>query len=234
MAEAIYKAVDNLDRMAELAPNYNRFLTRLVEKYLPGEKKLVDFGAGTGTFADMLRARGLTVVCMEPDAAMNAQLQARGLEAHASIESLPESDAPAIFTFNVLEHIEDDVAALRSIFRRLRPGGRLLVYVPAFQIIFSSMDRKVGHHRRYTRGMLCARLRQAGFRIESARYADSLGFAASLAFKWFGNDRGDLNPAGLRVFDRWVFPLSRALDLVARFIVGKNAIVLARRPQESA
>ena len=50
MAEAIYNGVDNLDRMAELAPNYNRFLARLVEKHFAGEKQLVDFGAGTGTF----------------------------------------------------------------------------------------------------------------------------------------------------------------------------------------
>ena len=230
MAEALYNGVDNLDRMAELAPNYNRFLARLVEKYLHGETKVIDFGAGTGTFADMLRQRGLEVVCIEPDPRLVEQLRSKGLEAHASLNALPENSAPAIFTFNVLEHIEDDVAAMRELFARLRPGGRLLVYVPAFQVIFSSMDRKVGHFRRYKKGMLNARLRQAGFRITSACYADSLGFAASLGYKWFGNPRGDLNPAALQTFDRWVFPLSRVVDVAAHPFVGKNVIVLAQRP----
>ena len=229
MSEGIYNGVDNLDRMAELAPNYNRFLTRLVERYLKGEGKLLDFGAGTGTFAQMLRSRGLEVVCVEPDPRLQELLKSKGLEAHVSLEALPEGSVPAVFTFNVLEHIEDDVAALRQIHDRLKPGGKLLIYVPAFQVIFSSMDRKVGHFRRYTRGTLTARLREAGFEIESACYADSLGFAASLAYKWFGNPRGDLNPAALKTFDRWVFPLSRVLDVAVHPWLGKNVIALARR-----
>jgi SAM-dependent methyltransferase len=232
MAEAVYNGVDNLDRMAELAPNYNRYLARLVEKYLPGEKRVVDFGAGTGTFAEMLRQRGLDVTCIEPDVPLQNILRSKNLKAHTSLDELPEKSLPAIFTFNVLEHIEDDAAVMRQIFSRLKPGGRLLIYVPAFMVIFSSMDRKVGHYRRYTRGALCSRLRAAGFHIDGALYADSLGFAASLAYKWFGNSRGDLNPTALRTFDRFVFPISRVCDVAAHPFVGKNVIALARRPEK--
>ena len=120
-----------------------------------------------------------------------------------------------------------------EVYSRLKPGGVFYVYVPAFQVLFSSMDRKVGHFRRYTKGSLLPRLRSAGFEVRRARYADSLGFAASLAFKWFGNDRGDLSPGGLTLYDRAVFPVSRALDLVCGPFFGKNLAVTAVRPARS-
>jgi hypothetical protein len=100
-------------------------------------------------------------------------------------------------------------------------------------VLFSSMDRKVGHFRRYTRRLLCVRLREAGFDIHQASYADSLGFIASLLYKWFGNDRGDLNPVALRNYDRFVFPVSRALDLLTNGFIGKNLVVAARRSRQS-
>ena len=233
MSAAPYAGVDNLDVMAAFAPKYNRFLVRMAQTHLHGEKTVVDFGAGTGIFAATLRDERLEVICVEPDPSLQEKLKAKGLKTHASLDTLPERSLRAVFTFNVLEHIEDDVEAMRQIYRRLSPGGRLLVYVPAFDLLFSSMDRKVGHFRRYTRRRLCFRLREVGFDIDHASYADSLGFIASLLYKWFGNDRGDLNPVALRTYDRFVFPASRALDLLTHALIGKNLVVVARRPGES-
>ena len=70
--------------------------------------------------------------------------------------------------------------ALRAVYRCLRPGGRFYLYVPAFPLLFSAMDRKVGHHRRYRLAGLTSQLQRAGFRVLRARYADSLGFFATL------------------------------------------------------
>jgi len=105
----------------------------------------------------------------------------------------------------------------------------MLVYVPAFQILFSSMDRKVGHFRRYTLGQLVLAARAAGLVVESARYADCAGFLATLLYKWFGSDTGEINRKSLVAFDRYVFPLSRAADRLFRSWLGKNAVVVARR-----
>lgn len=228
-----YSAVDNLEAMAALARNYNEFLVHEVERHCAGADRLVDFGAGTGTFAVMLRDRGLDVACVEADPALCGQLRAKGFESYMSIAAFEPASLEAVFSLNVLEHIEDDTAAMAEVFSRLKPGGVFHVYVPAFQLLFSSMDRKVGHFRRYTKGSLLSQLRTAGFTIRRARYADSLGFAASLAFKWFGNKRGDLNPRGLMLYDRVAFPVSRALDLVCGPFLGKNLAVTAVRPARS-
>jgi hypothetical protein len=93
------------------------------------------------------------------------------------------------------------------------------------------MDRKVGHVRRYRKRALAVLLQGCGFTVTEARYVDSLGFLASLAYKVFGSDTGDIDRASLRLYDRFVFPASCALDRIASPFFGKNLLVLARRPE---
>ena len=139
--------------------------------------------------------------------------------------------ADFIYTLNVLEHIENDHLVLLQLFATLKPGGRLLVYVPAFAILYTSMDRKVGHYRRYSRQSLVGALRQAGFQVDDARYVDCMGFLATLLYRLVDNKEGDINPSALRLYDRVAFPVSRALDRNFSRLFGKNLLVYARRPE---
>ena len=127
----------------------------------------------------------------------------------------------------MLEHIEDDLAALVELGRCLKSDGRLLLYVPAFDLLYSPMDARVGHFRRYRRRSLAEKLEQAGFRVDVARYADSLGFFATLVYKAVGDASGALDPRAVRTYDRWLFPLSRLLDRALGGLVGKNLLVVA-------
>jgi hypothetical protein len=90
------------------------------------------------------------------------------------------------------------------------------------------MDRRVGHVRRYRRSRLVRLLEQAGYSVEKARYADSLGFVAALVYRVLGSDDGSINRRALAFYDRWVFPVSVLLDRVVGRWFGKNVIVLAR------
>jgi hypothetical protein len=90
------------------------------------------------------------------------------------------------------------------------------------------MDAKVGHVRRYTRTTLLASLTAAGFTVDDVRYADSLGFLAALAFKLLARGSGELDRRAVRLYDRLVFPLSRALDVLTHRWFGKNLVLLAR------
>ncbi len=148
MADGSYTGADNLAAMTA-ARNYNRFLLQEVLRESGGAAAVVDFGAGSGTFARELRERGLEVVCVEPDNGLRHALQSQGFECRAGVEQIPEDSVDYIFSLNVMEHIEDDSGMFRAIRRRLRPGGRLYLYLPAFPLLYTSMDRKVGHYRRY-------------------------------------------------------------------------------------
>jgi SAM-dependent methyltransferase len=226
---APYTGIENLEVMRE-AENYNRYLLELVRRHAAGAKRVIDFGAGSGTFAVPCAAAGFDVTAVEPDDPLRAVLTGQGIRATPTVEALPDETFEYAYTLNVLEHIADDVAALRALRLKLVAGGRLFVYVPAFPLLFTSMDAKVRHLRRYTRATMDTALRSAGFTIEKMRYVDSLGFAATLVFKAMDNGRGDINRRMLRLYDRLAFPVSLTLDLLTHRWFGKNLVALARTP----
>jgi hypothetical protein len=100
--------------------------------------------------------------------------------------------------------------------------------VPAFPVLWSRLDDHVEHQRRYRRSPMVAMLRRAGFVLERARYADCLGFFAAL---FFGrNEKVEISPRSIWIYDRLLFPVSRFLDPVLGRFFGKNLAVLCRKP----
>ena len=221
-----YTGVDNLEVMQE-AVNYNRYLLDAILEQTGANSHVLDFGAGTGQFALALRQRAVDVIAVEPDSALRNRLATHGVPAYASATELPASTFDLIYSLNVLEHIEDDARALRQLHTCLRPRGRLLVYVPAFMLLYTSMDAKVGHVRRYSRAGLRNVVSGAGFDIEHLGYVDSLGFPATLLFKLADRGGGQVNRTALKLYDRLVFPVSRALDLLMSRWFGKNLMLVA-------
>lgn len=224
-----YGGTENLETLRD-ARNYNAWLAGLVLEALPASGRLLDFGAGIGVFAESVRGAGREVEAVEPEPVHARRLGEVGLTCHPSLKVLPSGVFSGAYTLNVLEHIEDDVAALQEVRRVLRPGAPLLVYVPALPILFSAMDRRVGHHRRYRMGGLRSALEAAGFTVASIRYADVLGVPAALVYRLVGPTDGSLNPVGVRLYDRLLFPVSRRVDRLTSRLLGKNLIAIARAP----
>ena len=157
----------------------------------------------------------------------------RGLAVSADIDALVDGTVDVVYSLNVLEHIDDDAGALRLIARKVKVGGRVLIYVPAFPVLYSSMDRKVGHCRRYRLQEICRKAEAAGLKvIEGGVVWICLGFFASLLFKAVGNDSGEIHRAALIAYDRYAFPLSRVADRVFDRFFGKNLFVSAIRSAE--
>ena len=168
MSAAQYGAVDNLEVLSE-AVRYNRFLVDAVLEASGGSSTAVDFGAGTGSLSVATRRRGLDVTCVEQDTALRRRLREQNLAVCADLEDLVDESQEFIYSLNVLEHIEDDQGALEALHSKLKSGGRLFLYVPAFDVLFSSMDRKVGHYRRYRKRGLIRIATGAGSVAVSAR-----------------------------------------------------------------
>lgn len=228
MAGQSPSGTENLEVIAE-AVNYNAYLLDLVDRAMPRTGRVLDFGAGQGTFALPMRDRGRAMICVEPDAVARGRLRAAGLDALSGLEGVEPGSLDAAYSLNVLEHVPDDAAALADIHARLKPGAPLFLYVPAFQILYSSMDARVGHLRRYRKGPLIGLLRAAGFTVTRAAYVDSLGFGASLAYRWLGKADGSIDRTALRIYDRYAFPVSRVLDHAFGAVAGKNVAVWAYR-----
>ena len=227
-----YTGSENLEVMLE-ADRYNSFLRGLVNTYAAGAVTVLDFGAGIGTFTQAVSVPPDRISCVEPDDAARAQLRASGYNTYADIEEI-DDQFDYIFSLNVLEHIEDDGAAVRQILDRLKPGATLFVYVPAFNFLRSGMDDLVGHHRRYTRQSLATVLEAAGFEIDKLVYTDFLGYFATLIFKvlerFKGEPDGKINRPLLLIYDRVIFPVSRLLSIPFSGLLGKNVYAVAKRP----
>lgn len=224
-----YTGGDNLEAM-RAAVRYNESLLQLVRGNARRVDVLVDFGAGIGTFADSLRREGYSVLCVEQDVRQASMIRELGLPAVTSLQDLPPDSADVVYTFNVLEHIEADQGILTGLFSLLKPGGRLIVYVPAFPLLYSKMDHMVGHVRRYRRSEIKSKLIAAGFCIEALRYADSIGFLASLAYRLLPNATGNVSPTSVAFYDRWIFPLSQLADRALCRLGGKNLVAIAAKP----
>ena len=143
---------------------------------------------------------------------------------------LAERRFDAIVAVNVLEHVSDDRAAVATLAALLRPGGRLLVYVPACPFAFGPLDRGLDHRRRYTRGTLNEILDAAGLTVASGpAYVNRLGLVGWWGVGRVGRRRAIPGPL-IRLFERCV-PLARALDAALGFIpAGLGLVVHATKP----
>lgn len=230
-SDSTYDGRDNLEAMKH-AKRYNDFLLGLIRKYSVGHRTL-DHGAGAGTFALPISDDDAGVICVEPDSSFRVELTQSGLEVASNLEEIASGSLDYAYSLNVLEHIKDDQKTVGELYRCLKPGGRLLLYVPAFTILYSQMDRHVGHFRRYRRKPLRNLLQSVGFEVSAAYYVDSLGFLATLVYKLVGDRSGAVSPGSVSLYDALVFPLSRVIDFLGLGSFGKNLAVVATKPPQA-
>ncbi|WP_010161488.1 class I SAM-dependent methyltransferase [Sphingomonas sp. PAMC 26617] len=176
------------------------YLTR--EGGLPKDARILEIGCGTGHNLPMLAAFG-SVEAIEIDPAAReiaSERLGRPISA-APLPTLPGIERGAydlIAVLDVVEHIEDDVAALRAMAACLKPGGKILVTVPAHRWMWSAHDVVNHHHRRYSKGTLAKAISDAGLRSNGLRYFNSLLFplaaAARVAGRMTGRDDSDDSP----------------------------------------
>lgn len=158
-------------------------LNRLVLSLTP-MGKVLDIGCGSGALsAELLRA-GRNVISQDLSERMVAMcrnyLDRQGLDnsrvRHGSIDDIPEKQHfDAVISLDVIEHIEDDMKAVEKMRATLKPGGTLVLSVPAMSVLYGPKDVEVGHYRRYDKQQLIDVLSSGGFDIQSCRFWNVLG-----------------------------------------------------------
>lgn len=225
-----YTGHEELEQV-RLIQRYNRHIAELFLAVIEPGQALLDFGAGIGTISTLIRerARAASILCVEIDANNVLALKREGFDVITDVRRVPPDTVDLVYSSNVLEHVEDDVAALKKLHACLKPGGRAVFWVPAFETLWTAMDDRVEHRRRYTRRSLEQAFCRANFEVEQCFYQDSLGFFVTLAFKFIGNREGRLNETLIIIYDRLVFPISRLCDHICSRFFGKNVVIYARK-----
>ncbi len=216
------------------ADNYRRWIVAGLAPYLG--KKVAEVGAGIGSVTRVLLERPIErLVAFEPSTNMFPQLAAtiRGEPRATAVNGLfGASQAGQSFDsvayINVLEHVEHERDELLGARAALRPGGHLLVFVPALAWLFSNFDREVGHYRRYSKDGLERVVAHAGFEVVDARYFDIAGVLPwYVHFTLLGRGMGR---GSVSLYDRAVVPPMRWIEGLGRPPIGKNVLLVARRP----
>jgi SAM-dependent methyltransferase len=133
-----------------------------------------------------------------------------------------------VFALNVVEHIKDDALAIANCKKLLRPGGHLVILVPAYQALYNTFDEELGHYRRYSKRGLNKLLQSQGLEVFHSRFFNSVGIIG-----WWINGsllKKRLIPGGLlQTFDR-VVPIVKGIDALCFRRIGLSVISVARMP----
>ena len=219
----------------ERASNYNRWIVDQAREYL-GDRVL-DAGCGAGNLMRLLLDRELVVGVDEWDEFVETVGERFATHDNVVVKSLDLSDPgmPAalaehridsVICSNVLEHIEDDRAALGNMAELLPPGGRVFLLVPAFMALYGEHDRADHHHRRYTKRSLRETVSSLPLEIERNYYMNFPGF-----FAWFlyvRLMRRQLNEGGIGLYDK-VIPVIRGIEKRVKPPFGQTLVAVLRR-----
>ncbi len=236
MLESYTYAGDEL-RLFAVAANWKDYFRSRLLPYIGGD--VLEVGAGLGATTQHLCTPGpRSWTCLEPDAELAKQLvevvRNADLPLPAEIvvgttgDLTPTRLFDTILYIDVLEHIEEDAAELRTAAQHLRPGGHLIVLSPAHQWLFSPFDKVIGHYRRYTRASLQA-VAPEGLLTERLFYLDSIGFFASLANRVLLRQQYP-TVQQIRAWDRYLVPVSRRVDGLLGYRAGKTVVGVWRQP----
>ncbi len=215
------------------ARNYRRALIKEFAPHIHG--RVLEIGAGIGQItSELIRCPSITeLVSVEPDARFCAVLREQFPKlavVHGTIQDIPIGDGfDCIVSVNVLEHIEDDSTELRHWRQHLLARrGTLCLFVPARAELFSPIDARFGHYRRYSRAVLGRKLESAGFRVHRIRYYNFAGYWGWLInFRLLRSRHFDAN--AIRVFDRFIFPVVNWIEVrVCAPPIGQNLLAIAR------
>jgi SAM-dependent methyltransferase len=204
-------------------------------------RRVLEIGCGTGNITGLLSCGGgcrreVLGVDVHPGYLARAREKNRGIpgvrfkrvDLDRGLKPLRTFRPDTILCVNVMEHIREDVPLFVECFRLLPPGGHLLLFVPAMQSLFGSMDVTYGHFRRYSRRELESKMRIAGFRAASCRYLNLLGI---LGWWWNGKVlRRPIVPKGpMMLYDR-IVAVTRHFERFLPRPIGLSLFCAGRKP----
>jgi 2-polyprenyl-3-methyl-5-hydroxy-6-metoxy-1,4-benzoquinol methylase len=226
-----------LERMAE-APRFNTWTYKVISPYLKG--KILEIGSGIGNLSSYFIRDTKNIWLSDYDHKYIQLLKQKFPELPATnVLHLDLSDTlfkkenqhlqntfDSIFLLNVLEHIEDDHRAVEYCRFLLKPGGSLLILVPAYPFLFSQMDKLLAHYRRYTVSTLKAVIAKNNLITEKAFYFNLLGILG-----WWWNKIfkiAEISQTKMNLYNTLV-PLAKVLDKTFSKKFGLSVIVVARK-----
>jgi SAM-dependent methyltransferase len=213
------------------ATNWKKYFSSAIRPYV--RRTVLEVGAGIGATTEAVHNEAVSRwVCLEPDAALAERIDAAAMNPCevriGTLDAVGDHESfDTILYMDVLEHIVDDQSEVTKASGHLNPNGHLIVLAPAHQALFTSFDRAIGHHRRYSKSMLRS-LKPIELVEIRMMYLDSVGFLASLGNRLLlRSARPTLTQ--ILLWDRVLVRTSTLMDRLFQYSMGKSILGVWQR-----
>ncbi len=239
MTEKIAYVGKDLEAMS-FAVNYHKWILDEFRPFLG--KRVVEVGAGTGSFSELILQESIDSLSLVEPSEMFESLTAnvaqiknnthvdfyKSIFSDVATEILDKQKPDSIIYVNVMEHIENDRLELDHIHRTLGKGGRCFIFVPALMSLYGEFDRKIGHFRRYTKPEVEEKCGSAGFKILKSKYFDLAGIVPwFVKYKLLKSD--SLDSGAVTLYDKMAIPFVKGMEKFVNVPLGKNVLLIAEK-----
>ena len=210
-----------------VAENYNKYVADLFFSNIDKTENILDFGAGYGLITEKFKKKGYKISAVEINKTALEKLNDKNIDSYNLIEKVPKS-INCIISLNVLEHIEDDDKYIKKFYNHLPQNGKLILYLPSSNLIWTELDDMVNHKRRYSKSGIVELLNSNSFEIEKIFFVDFIGWIVLFFLKMF-RVKLDFDKRKIKFYDKFIFRTFKFTDYFFKNIIGKNLFIVASK-----
>ena len=216
------------------AKNWRKYQFNIISKYI--QRNVLEVGPGTGNNLKYYKNKASTITLLEINKKLARSLKKKFYKnkkikiLNSSIHSIKKK-FDTIMYMDVLEHIKTDKKEIKKAINLLSPGGYLIIFVPAFQILYSNFDRDIGHVRRYRKFFFFNLAKKYKIKLIELKYFDSIGFIFAIINRLVGTNNQNNVGLGIKIWNNFIF-LSKFFDFILKNMFGKSLLCVLKKDDQ--
>ena len=218
----------------DAAKNWRKYQFKIISKYI--QRNILEVGPGTGHNLKYYKNKATTITLLEINKKLARSLKKKFYKnkkikiLNSNIYSIKKK-FDTIMYMDVLEHIKTDKKEIKKAINLLNPSGYLIIFVPAFQILYSNFDRDIGHVRRYRKFFFLNIAKKYKVKLIELKYFDSIGFIFAIINRLVGTNNQNNVGLGIKIWNNFIF-LSKFFDFILKNMFGKSLLCVLKKDDQ--
>ena len=218
----------------DAAKNWRKYQFKIISKYI--QRNVLEVGPGTGNNLKYYKNKASTITLLEINKKLARSLKKKFYKnkkikiLYSNIHSIKKK-FDTIMYMDVLEHIKTDKKEIKKAINLLNPGGYLIIFVPAFQVLYSNFDRDIGHVRRYRKFFFFNLAKKYKIKLIELKYFDSIGFIFAIINRLVGTNNQNNVGLGIKIWNNFIF-LSKFFDFILKNMFGKSLLCVLKKDDQ--
>ena len=215
----------------DAAKNWRKYQFKIISKYI--QRNVLEVGPGTGNNLKYYKNKVSTITLLDINKKLVRSLKKKFYKnkkikiLNSNIHSIKKK-FDTIMYMDVLEHIKTDKKEIKKAINLLNPGGYLIIFVPAFQVLYSNFDRDIGHVRRYRKFFFFNLAKKYKIKLIELKYFDSIGFIFAIINRLVGTNNQNNVGLGIKIWNNFIF-LSKFFDFILKNMFGKSLLCVLKK-----